>query len=119
MKCHLTDHGMGVMLILRGPGGFAGGRVVDALVSQIDLFPTICELVGAAPPEWLEGRSLMPLARGEAEEINDEVFGEVNYHAPTSRSGPCARGAGSTSAAFSIARPRCSPTATRVPARRT
>ena len=80
MKCNLTDHGTGVMLILRGPGGFGGGRVSDALVSQIDLFPTLCELLQVEPPAWLQGRSLLPLARGEAEEINDAVFAEVNYH---------------------------------------
>ena len=44
-KATLFDRGMGVMLILRGPGGFHGGKVSEALVSQIDLFPTICELV--------------------------------------------------------------------------
>lgn len=80
MKCNLTDHGTGVMLILRGPGGFGGGRVCDALVSQIDLFPTLCELLAIAPPAWLQGRSLLPLVRGEVEEINDAVFAEVNYH---------------------------------------
>ena len=80
MKCNLTDHGTGVMLILRGPGGFCGGRVSDALVSQIDLFPTLCELLQVEPPAWLQGRSLLPLVRGEAEEINDAVFAEVNYH---------------------------------------
>lgn len=80
MKCNLTDHGTGVMLILRGPGGFGGGRVSDALVSQIDLFPTLCELLAIAPPAWLQGRSLLPLVRGETEEINDAVFAEVNYH---------------------------------------
>ena len=46
MKCHLSDHGIGIMLIVQGPGGFDGGQVVDGLVSQIDLFPTICELAG-------------------------------------------------------------------------
>jgi arylsulfatase A-like enzyme len=81
MKCNLTDHGMGVMLIMRGPGGFAGGKVIDALVSQIDVFPTLCELLGMDPPGWLEGRSLMPLVTGRAAEINDEVFSEVTFHA--------------------------------------
>ncbi|HUU23371.1 MAG TPA: sulfatase [Phycisphaerae bacterium] len=81
MKCNLSDHGMGVMLIVRGPGGFGGGKVIDGMVSQIDLFPTVCELVGIDPPGWLEGRSLMPLVRGEAEEVNEEVFSEVTYHA--------------------------------------
>lgn len=80
MKCNLTDHGMGVLLMLRGPGGFRGGKAVDAMVSQIDLFPTVCDLLEIRHPEWLEGRSLMPIVRGEKAEINEQVFGEVNYH---------------------------------------
>ncbi len=81
MKCNLTDHGIGVMLTMRGPLGFSGGRVIDALVSQVDLFPTICELLEIQPPGWLQGRSLMPLVRDEAEEINEQIFAEVSYHA--------------------------------------
>jgi arylsulfatase A-like enzyme len=81
MKCNLTDHGMGVMLILRGPGGFAGGQVCDAMVSHVDLFPTICDLLEIEPPPWLQGRSMMPLIRGQTDEIRDEVFAEVTYHA--------------------------------------
>ena len=81
MKCRLTDSGTGVMLILRGPGGFTGGRNLDALVSHIDIFPTLCDLLEIDPPERLEGRSLMPLVRGGAEEINEEIFSEVSYHA--------------------------------------
>ena len=45
-KATLTDRGLGVMLIVRGPGGFHGGKVSEALVSQIDLFPTMCEARG-------------------------------------------------------------------------
>ncbi|HOF19247.1 MAG TPA: sulfatase-like hydrolase/transferase, partial [Phycisphaerae bacterium] len=81
LKCHLTDHGIGVMCILRGPGGFSGGKVCDAMVSQIDLFPTLCELAGLEEPDWLEGRSLAPLARGEIEQVRQAVFSEVTYHA--------------------------------------
>jgi arylsulfatase A-like enzyme len=81
MKCNLTDHGIGVMLLLRGPGGFEGGRVCDALVSHVDLFPTLCDLLDLSPPAWLQGRSMMGWVRGEVTEINDEVFAEVTYHA--------------------------------------
>jgi arylsulfatase A-like enzyme len=81
MKCNLFDHGMGVSLIMRGPGGFSDGRVADAMVSHIDLFPTICELLDIERPSWLEGKSMMPLIRGSAKEINEEIFAEVNYHA--------------------------------------
>lgn len=81
MKCTLSDGGTGVMLVMRGPGGFSGGRVLDALVSHLDVFPTLCEIVGLAPPSWLQGRSLLPLVRGERAEINEQVFSEVTYHA--------------------------------------
>ena len=80
-KATLTDRGLGVLLILRGAGGFHGGRVSDALVSQLDLFPTICELAGLDRPPWLQGRSLLPLLRREADEVNDAVFGEITFHA--------------------------------------
>jgi N-sulfoglucosamine sulfohydrolase len=81
MKCNLTDHGIGVMLIMRGPGGFTGGQVIDALVSHVDLFPTICDLLDVEAPGWLQGCSLLPLVRGEAQQINDEIYAEVTYHA--------------------------------------
>ena len=64
-KATLYDRGTGVLLIMRGPGGFAGGKVIDAMVSHLDVYPTICELAGIEPPPWLEGSSMMPLVRGE------------------------------------------------------
>lgn len=81
MKCNLTDHGTGVLLIMRGPGGLDSGKVADAMVTHLDVFPTICDVTGIAPPEWLQGTSLLPLVRGQVNRLHDEVFGEVNYHA--------------------------------------
>ena len=80
MKCNLTDHGTGVLLLLRGPQGFVGGQVVDALASHVDLFPTICEVAELTPPDWLQGVSLAPLVNGRAVSVRDEVFAEVNWH---------------------------------------
>jgi arylsulfatase A-like enzyme len=81
MKCTLTDRGHGVMLILRGPGGFTGGKESDSLVSQLDLYPTICELAGIPKPGWLQGTSMLPLASDPLASIRDRVFAEVSYHA--------------------------------------
>jgi len=81
MKCNLTDLGLGVMLMMRGPGGFTGGRVCDAMVSHLDVYPTLCELAGVDKPAWLQGRSLLPLVRGEVEALHEELFGEVTFHA--------------------------------------
>jgi len=90
MKCNLTDHGIGVMLIVRGPAyaeatagkpAFRGGKVVDAMTSHLDIFPTVCDLIGISYPSWLRGKSLLPLVNANAPAIHDELFFEVNYHA--------------------------------------
>jgi N-sulfoglucosamine sulfohydrolase len=80
-KATLYDRGTGVMLIMRGPGGFAGGKVYDAMVSQLDIYPTLCELAGAEKPSFLQGTSLLPLVHDDVEAIHDEVFTEVTFHA--------------------------------------
>jgi N-sulfoglucosamine sulfohydrolase len=80
-KATLFDRGIGVMMIVRGPGGFTGGKVVDAPISHLDVYPTLCELSGAEPPQWLQGESLMPLVRGEVDGLHDAIFSETTYHA--------------------------------------
>ena len=80
MKCDLTDDGWGVSLIMRGPK-LPHAAVCDALISQIDLFPTICDYLGIEHPDWLQGKSFLPVLSGQAREIHDEIFAEVNYHA--------------------------------------
>ena len=79
-KATLFDRGIGVMMILRGPG-FGGGKVIDAQVSHLDVFPTLCELAGVEAPDWLRGASLMPLVRGEVEALHEQIYAEVTYHA--------------------------------------
>jgi N-sulfoglucosamine sulfohydrolase len=79
-KKTLREQGTGVFLLLRGPGGFAGGTVVESLVSHLDLAPTILELCGIAPCPWHEGQSLLPLAANPSRSVRDCVFSEQNYH---------------------------------------
>jgi N-sulfoglucosamine sulfohydrolase len=81
MKCNLHDSGIGTLLIMRGPGGFAGGKVIESMTSHLDIFPTICDLVGIESPPWLRGASLLPLVREGVDSIHDALFFEVNYHA--------------------------------------
>jgi arylsulfatase A-like enzyme len=79
-KATLFDRGTGVMLLIRGPG-FSGGKVVDAMVSHLDVYPTLCEVAGAELPGFLQGASLLPLVRGEVPRLHDEVFTEMTFHA--------------------------------------
>jgi N-sulfoglucosamine sulfohydrolase len=80
-KATLFDRGIGVLLLIRGPGGFERGRVFDAIVSHLDIFPTICGVAEIDPPDWLEGLSLLPLVQGKQNELHQELFSEVTYHA--------------------------------------
>jgi arylsulfatase A-like enzyme len=51
-----------VPLVVWGPGVAAGGD--DRIVANIDLAPTISELAGVVPPDFVEGASLVPLLDG-------------------------------------------------------
>ena len=63
-KCNLYDHGVGVALLVRGPG-IKGGRVVDDFVNLMDLAPTFCEIGGVQPPAVMTGRSFLDVLRSE------------------------------------------------------
>jgi N-sulfoglucosamine sulfohydrolase len=79
-KATLYDRGLGVNLILRGPEPFGGGRVIDALVSHIDIYPTVCEHVGIARPPFLQGVSLLPLLWGHTPSVREEIFAGSTWH---------------------------------------
>jgi len=81
MKCSLTDSGIGVALLLRYPQQPQAGHACDALVSHLDVFPTLCDLAGLEQPHWLQGDSVKPLLEGKKGQARDEVFAEVSWHA--------------------------------------
>ena len=70
-----------VPLMIRAPGrfGLKRGAVLDAPVCLEDIMPTILEMAGVDVPETVEGRSLLPLMRGEEGEWREYLQIE---HAP-------------------------------------
>mgnify|MGYP005837978179 FL=1 len=72
-KQNLYEHSIRVPLILKGPGVEAGKRS-DALVYLFDLFPTIAEWLDVPLPDGVEGKSLLPVLRGEVAEVRDAVY---------------------------------------------
>ncbi len=53
-----------VPLMVRGPG-VPAGRTVPEFTGNIDLAPTFAEMGGVPAPDFVDGRSLLPLARGQ------------------------------------------------------
>lgn len=79
-KCNLTDSGIGVSLMIRNPKANIQGKVIDQLISHIDIFPTLCDLMGIEKPSHLEGKSFAGIFDGNKSEVNDIVYAEVNFH---------------------------------------
>jgi arylsulfatase A-like enzyme len=79
------DEVIRIPLILRYPGGLPAGRRVTEQVQNIDVAPTVLDLLGAEAPEALQGQSLLPLIRGEAGWQERPAFCETTpggYQAP-------------------------------------
>ena len=72
-KQNLFEHSMRVPLIMAGPG-IPAGRSTRALTYLLDLFPTLCEVLGIEPPPGLEGESLCPLWEGRRKHVRESVF---------------------------------------------
>lgn len=66
-----------VPLIIRFPGGKDGGRVIDRVVSSIDVLPTILDWFGMEHPARLEGVSFAGLKAGETLAPRGAVFAEA------------------------------------------
>lgn len=64
-KRFMYEHSLRMPLIIRWPGVTEGGSVIDELVSNVDLAQTLLDIADVAAPARMQGRSLVPLLRGE------------------------------------------------------
>lgn len=86
-KTTVYDAGVHLPMIIRQPGA-PTGNVNDAIVSFIDIFPTVLEWTGAQAPKYkLFGQSLLPQlakksddARGRA--FSSHIFHEIDMYYP-------------------------------------
>ncbi len=74
-----------VPLVFWSSKGFARGAEVASLVRHVDLLPTLSELIGAETPGEAEGRSLVPMLRGETDTVTTESYAEGDYCASLNR----------------------------------
>ena len=72
-KWNLYDAGIRVPLVAIGPG-FQSGATTDALVSWVDLLPTLVELGGGKGPADIDGQSFASVLKGKAAKHRDEIF---------------------------------------------
>lgn len=62
---HFYEPVTNIPFIVKEPGQ-TEGRVIDNLTEQVDIPATVLQLAGIPVPSWMDGRSLVPLMRGES-----------------------------------------------------
>ena len=79
--CEPYEGASRVPLLMRGSSelGFVPGLRCSQPVCLEDILPTVLELAGLTVPDAVDGRSLLPVLRGEAEGVRHWLHGE---HAP-------------------------------------
>ena len=80
-KRFMYEPGLNVPLLAAGPG-IKAGNVPTQFVSNLDLAPTFLDLAGLPIPTSMQGRSLVPLLRGEAPGDWPTSFYYRYYHSP-------------------------------------
>lgn len=63
-----------IPLAISVPDSRVKNEAIDALVSQIDILPTILDYLEIPIPQQCQGRSLKPLIEGKVESVNDYIF---------------------------------------------
>jgi N-sulfoglucosamine sulfohydrolase len=82
-KTTLYDAGVHLPLILSSPVQKQRGLVNPAMVSWVDVMPTILDWSGVKPPAGLAGRSVLPILEQEKPQGWDVVYGSHQFHEVT------------------------------------
>lgn len=69
------DTGLQSAMIVRWPGRVKAGQVTDAMVEYVDVLPTFITAAGGRPAPVLDGRSFLPVLRGETDTHKRHVYG--------------------------------------------
>ncbi|MFM7343072.1 MAG: sulfatase [Betaproteobacteria bacterium] len=75
--CRFFDGLVRVPLIMSWPGQFSQGLRSQALVETVDVAPTLMEACGLDVPQSMQGKSLLPILRGQV---------DPSFHKPVVRS---------------------------------
>tara|TARA_Y100001934_G_scaffold128247_1_gene155778 strand:+ start:7011 stop:8402 length:1392 start_codon:yes stop_codon:yes gene_type:complete len=73
-KWTLYDAGTRIPLIVSWPGKIKAGLRTDAMVSWVDLIPTLIDLAGGGVPDGLDGRSFKPVLLGKTDSHRTEIY---------------------------------------------
>ncbi len=73
-KWNLYEDGIRTPLIVSWEGMIAAGKQTEAMVSWIDLLPTLLDVAGVESPDSIDGKSFLPVLIGEKDSHRDQIF---------------------------------------------
>lgn len=81
-KCTLYDPGIKTSLIMNLPNSekIKPNSVMNSMVSNIDLLPSLLDIIGAEIPKDIEGKSFLSHLIAEDAEFRKEIFTEKTFH---------------------------------------
>jgi len=79
-RSYMPEEMVRVPTAIRWPGRIVSGKVTDALVSNIDIAPTILAAAGAGFSKNVDGRNLLPLCANPAGSLREDLMCETHGH---------------------------------------
>jgi arylsulfatase A-like enzyme len=73
-KWNLYDAGIRTPMIFRWPGKIKSGVRTDAMVSWVDLMPTLIDFAGGTVPENIDGKSFADVLLGKSDTHRDVIY---------------------------------------------
>jgi N-sulfoglucosamine sulfohydrolase len=85
-KASAYAEGLHVPFAVVGPN-VTKNQISKALISHVDIMPTILEFLDIPVPETVQGKSLLPVLSGKAQKVKNRnyIFAEHNSHGPDPR----------------------------------
>ena len=77
-KHHTFQEAIHVPLIVSSPGMKKNVKS-DALVEYVDIYPTISEIAGLTPPEYIHGKSFVPILNNPKLDFKDEIYSRYQF----------------------------------------
>jgi len=94
-----------VPLIIRSPSAGTRGNTVESITEHVDLYPTLLEIIGAAPAQVGDGRSLAPFLNGiEPTGWRDAAHWEFDFRDVSGQTAEMALGLNSTELNLTVIR---------------
>ena len=73
-KWTLYNDGIRTPLVVSWPGHIEAGSRTDAMVSWIDILPTLVAVAGGVAPEGIDGQSFLPVLKGQTSVHRDLIY---------------------------------------------